>query len=443
MGKIFKRVLALFVVVAFLGGMPCQAFAQATLDDILKRVEALEKENAALKAEVMELKNKPAPAAVVAAAPAAAAPSGNFLKTKFDMELYGFIKVDAVYSDSEAALGTAATNGAAASYNAPSNTLKKHQGDFNMSGQDIRLGINFKPAVMDDGGKVGGKFEMDFAGNPSAQATYTPRLRHAYITLDYDKWGVTAGHTWDFFAPLNTNLLNSGNAWRAGNIGHRHPQAYLTNKWGKILGGDVATKVGIIDSDDLYQENSKTPVVGVYASYDTKIMGVASNFGVGGIAGQSSTDALGTSEGNKSNDIYAVTLNSTLKFTDWLALKAEGFEGSRLDRFYVNNAVGTNNTSYNATTKGLRTIGGFMELTYNPLKKVETNFGMGIDQLMNDKNTVTSAAWSSNDTYWTNIKYSLTKDLILGLEYQRFNTNWVTGVDSTDNRVQSSLIYKF
>ena len=455
MGKFVKRIMALIMVSVCTVGFALPACAQATLDDILKRVEALEKENASLKAEVVALKDQQVSQetkiAAVQSAPAAAplAATGNFLKTKLDMELYGFIKADAVYADSEASANSATgpANSSVASYNAPYNggtQGKKHQGDFNMSGQSTRLGINFKPVDLDNGGKVSGKFEMDFSGAQST--TYNPRLRLGYVQADYEKWGVTAGQAWDFFAPINTNLLNDANAWRAGNVGFRHPQVYLTNKWGDVLGGKLTTKIGVIDSDDPYQENSGIPVGGVFAGYDTKIAGMASTFNVGGIWGQNSTDYASTvafsgSEGGKSNDIYAVVVGSTVKMTDWLSLKAKGFEGAKMDDFMGGTSIGLSNS-----TNGLRVIGGFTELCYNPIKKVETNFGLGVDALMTAKENVGTGAttiWSSNKTYYTNVKYSLSKDLLLGLEYQHFDTKWVGGSDSSDNRVQSSLILKF
>jgi hypothetical protein len=439
MGKRLRKFFALIMVSVCTVGFALPACAQASLDDILKRVEALEKENSSLKAEVMALKERPAAPAQVAAAPAAAA-TGNFLSTKLPMELYGFIKVDGVYSDSEASAASA-TNSSTSAYNAPYNALGgRHQGDFNMSGQSTRLGINFKPVDLDNGGKVSGKFEMDFSA--AQTASYNPRLRLAYVQADYDKWGVTAGQAWDFFAPVNSNLLNDANVWRAGNVGFRHPQVYLTNKWGEMLGGKLNTKLGIIDTDDQYQENSRIPVFGASVGYDTKIAGMASSFNVGGIWGQSSTELMGTLEGGKTNDIYGVVASSTVKMTDWLAFKAKGFTGAKLEDFMSNNGVGLAVSN----RKGLRVMGGFAELCYNPIKKVETNFGLGIDSLVSANSSTglgSTAIWDTNKTYYTNVKYSLSKDLLLGLEYQRFDTKWIGGAESSDNRVQSSLILKF
>jgi hypothetical protein len=177
-----KMILSIFLAFILSVMFVLPVSAEVTLDDLLKRIEALEQENATLKSEVMALKEKQASQTeqitqvqtqatkAVASATGAAtpAPAGNFLKTKFDMELYGFIKADATYADSEgSASATAGTSGnsSVAVYNAPYNTLKKHQPAFNASGQSTRLGINFNPVAIGDGGKISGKFETDFSAN--------------------------------------------------------------------------------------------------------------------------------------------------------------------------------------------------------------------------------------------------------------------------------------
>jgi hypothetical protein len=291
---------------------------------------------------------------------------------------------------------------------------------------------------------VSGKFEIDFAANNGP--SYQPRLRLAYAQLDYAKWGVTAGQAWDFFAPLNPNTLNSGILYRGGNLGTRHGQAYVTNKWGEILGGKLTTKVGFLDSDDPYQENSGAPVLGAYSSFETKILGKPTTLGVGEIYGTNSTGLLGTKSTN-SNNIYATTVGLTLKLADWLSFKSEGFTGAKLDDYYGGSSTGITNTSQLSSSKPVRVMGGFMELNYNPTKKLETTFGMGLDSANGDQ-TIPNAAdrlviWKTNRTYYSNLKYNLSKDLMVGLEYQYFATNWFDGVKGDDNRVESLILLKF
>jgi hypothetical protein len=443
MAKLMKRLLALIMVGICTVGFALPACAQATLDDILKRVEALERENASLKAEVMALKEKPAmPAATaqVAAAPAAATPAVNFLKTKLDVEMYGFIMAQGSYADSDMA-----------SSNAPRVAPKENgssQSEFGMAGNDTRLGFNVKGPDLEDGGKVSGKIEIDFAN--SQTATYTPRLRHAYVQLDYPKWAVNAGQNWDIFAPINPSILNPDILWGQGNVGYRHPQVHIVNKWGDVWGGKLTSKTGILDTDDVTNENSGVPVLATYTGYETKIMGMPATFGVSGLLGEVEAS------GDQDHSLWAVAFGMTLKMTDWLAFKAEGFSGAKLDDFLGGSTLGM--TSYLASgldKKPFRVKGGFAELTYNPIKKVEMNLGAGIDMVNDDAfinpvaapgvGTTSDASnvYEYNTTTYTNIKYSLSKELQVGLEYQYFKTEWVDGSKGDANRIMSAVIYKF
>ncbi len=450
MGKFMKKMLAVLIASVMTIGFAFPASAQVTLEDILKRVETLEQENAALKAEVASMKGQQSAqavelsevktkAATFAAAPAVAS-TGNFIKTKLDMEMYGFVQAVGSYSDSDLAQSNAPV--AAPRETSLTNT---DQDEFSSSAQDTRLGFKIKGPDLDNGGKTSGQIEIDFAN--SNTSTYTPRLRLAFVDLDFGKWSINAGQNWDIFAPINPNVINAGALYRQGNLGTRHPQVYLGNKWGEIPGGKLWTKVGIIDTDDMVQEEGGIPVFAGYAGYETKILGIPTSLGLGGLWGEA--------ENNSFNDhsIWAVTSSATMKFTDWLSFKAEGFSGAKLDDFMGGSAIGFtrgSGTSTASTTdvnsKPIRVMGGFMELCYKPLKSIETNYGFGIDSANDDAfipaNDV-DEVYDVNKTYYTNIKYSLSKDVVVGLEYQYFKTDFVDGVSGDANRVLSSLTYKF
>ncbi|MBF0594882.1 MAG: hypothetical protein HQL22_07930 [Candidatus Omnitrophica bacterium] len=458
MGKILKTVIAGMMVVVLSCTLALPASAQVTLDDVLKRVEALEKENASLKAEVLTLKDKQsaqetkiAEVQVKPTVPAVpAAPAGNFLKTGMDISLYGFLKADAIFSSRD--MGTSNLTVTQTNAQRPTAT----NGDdpqARITGQDTRLGLKLKAPDLDNGGKVTGQFEMDFGNSNTSQGNYTPRLRLAFAQLDFDKWGVNAGQNWDMFAPLGPNTITPGVLYRAGNLGTRHPQAHIINKWGEFFGGKVTTKLGIIDSEDTAQEDSGMPVAAAYAGYEKNILGVLSTFGVGGIYGRSNLVGKGTNN----EGIYATTVGMTLKFTDWLAFKTEGFGGAGLNKFYGGPAQTYDRYTYSGTTGTASTVvdnpgkpipvkGGFAELTLNPTKKLESNFGIGLDDVSkNLAYTTTEQAyvWDYNKTYYTNLKYSLSKDLLVGIEYQKFYTKWMDGARASDNRVESSICYKF
>jgi hypothetical protein len=454
MGKTVKMFLAGFLSVGLTVGAAFPASAEVTLEQVLKRVEALEAENIALKnevnalkgtqvsqaAEITDVKSKAVAVAAVSAAPA----QGNFLKTGMDISLYGFIKADGIYSTADQ--NTANTYNTLTIGSSPRITTGKQINTFNATAADTRLGLKFKAPEADNGAKITGQFEMDFAGSGASDTVgvYKPRLRLAYAQVDFERWGLMAGQNWDFFAPLNSNTLNASALNRDGNLGNRHPQMYVTAKWGEFLGGKWATKLGVIDTDDPLQENSGIPVYAAYQSYETKLFGAPATFGVGGIYGKNATSLGLGIKGPVNDTIYATTLGMTIKPADWLWFKSEGYSGAKLDDFQGGNSTGVSSANL-ATTKPIRVMGGFAELTYNPIKKLENNYGIGLDTVANDAQTLAdpAASWRTNRTYYTNVKYSLTKDLILAVEYQFLKTDWLDGTKGSTNRIQSSVILKF
>lgn len=441
---------------------------QITLDDLLKRVEAVEKknadlqqENASLKAEIQAMQNNQAQttqAAVspqtVPASPVPAPANGlNFVTSKLKLNISGFLRVENVYSTASAATAGNTQVSNVVSYVAPHGTIGKAQKNDTISAQDSTFNLNIAGPDILGGGKTSGKVQVNFnnpVGSSSAE-TYQPRLRLAYASIDYDKWGVTAGQNWDFFAPLKTDTINFSLMWRAGDFGFYHPEVYLTDHWGDILGGKVTTQVGIIDSNDIYQDNSGAPVVGAYVSYTTKIAGKDTTIGAGGIFGTSSTSTLNV-PGKNNNNIYAEDVNLQVKLTHWLSLKGQGFMGGNLANFmagpYNTSIPGITDPQNPQYSKPLQSMGGFVEFTIKPLQRLEFNLGAGLDDTTNRGSVIASAAdlavmWSTNRSYFFNVKYSLTKDLTLGTEYQYLRTNYLDGIIGSDNRIDTCLTYNF
>ena len=51
--------------------------------------------------------------------------------------------------------------------------------------------------------------------------------------------------------------------------------------------------------------------------------------------------------------------------------------------------------------------------------------------------------WSTNRSYFANVKYKLTDDLTVGIEYQYLHTNYLDGVIASDNRIDTCMTYNF
>ncbi len=384
---------------------------------------SLSQENAALKSSIASLEEKQkSQDTKIAAIPVPPVVTANFLETKFKAKLYGYVKVDGVYSDSASA-------GVITMF--PVSETTSHDDDaFNMSLQETRLGIDFTGPELEDGGKITGKVETDFVST-------NLRIRHAYAKLAYKNWDILGGQTWDFFSPLGPSKLNMGYGWNAGNIGDRHGQLILSNNWGNVPGGKLSSKVGILDTGVSNQTTTGVPVGGALLNYDTTIAKIPTTLYVAGIMGAVES---GTSGSKYDERIWAGTSGLTLKFADWISLKAEGYNGSALNAF---RSAGFSTTGVDTTSKkGIDSQGGFVELSWKPTSKIETNYGLGVDKVTSALAS-SATSWKRNAMLYTNIKYSLTKDVLVGLELERLTARFSNGSKGDVNRIQTSIIYKF
>lgn len=142
----------------------------------------------------------------------------------------------------------------------------------------------------------------------------------------------------------------------------------------------------------------------------------------------------------------ATTVSLTLNLTDWLSFKSEGFVGKGLNKFSGGPAQTLSSRTGEANRKPIEVKGGFAELSYIPVNNVEANFGIGIDDVKDNSaysNANKKCSWDVNKTYYTNVKYSLSKDILVALEYQTFNTKWFDKQKADAHRVQTTFLYKF
>lgn len=410
------------VVVVNETGGAVAAGSQADILAIMQRLERLEQENAALRNELGDLRGEVQTYQQQEASQPVAVLTGTkkpAVTAKYPIKLYGYVKADAVYGDSQ--VGDL-------SLSAPLEGTTVDNDEFNMTASESRIGLDLTGPTIGYNGKTEGKIEGDFWGG-------TFRIRQAYVKLKYISWDVLAGQTWDFFSPLYPSTLNFAVMWRSGNLGDRHPQLTLTKRFEKVLGAPLTTQVGIIDSREAEQEDRALPLFGMYNTMERKIFGKPVQIGFGGLIGQ--TDRSTTA--HKDATIWAATASLKLTLSQWFSIKGEGYVGAGLKAFR-----GCSPTTVTGD-KAVRGRGGWMQLTFQPNEKMEFNSGVGIDDVYTDpvSSTGSDAVWDYNFSYFTNMKVHLTKDVDWGLEFQHFNTKYKQQAGGDANRYQTSLIYKF
>nr|CAX69002.1 conserved hypothetical protein [uncultured bacterium] len=399
----------------------------SNLQALMDKVQKLELENQKLKEDLTAVKDD---IVELRKRPEAAAGTGQtgdkpplVALTGASIEMYGYIKTDMIYGTRQIGELT---------MSAP--VLTNNEPQFIVTAKETRFGFNILGPKLGEDGKTVGKIEADFWGNTTdASSTPALRLRQAYVDLKFPKWDFLAGQTWDFFAPYNPSTLNLAILWRAGNIGDRHPQV----RWSattEALGGKLTQQLGIVDSRMTEQWNAGVPLGASYTSLETKIFEKDLTLGVGGIGGESciSTTTRDTRR------ILAGIFTAKLKWSDKISFMGEAFKGENLAAFRAGSPVGIDHT------KAVRSQGGWGQITLKPIKRLQFNTGAGIDDVTTDSVTTgTNAVWQDNFSYFFNTKYELVKDLLVGLEFQHFQTRYAEQDDMRANRIQSSIIYNF
>ncbi len=200
---------------------------------ILDRLQSAESRNAALEAEVSRLHedNSAVYDATLETQVNRVSSSlqegvtwKNLVRSGNPLKFYGFIRLDAYYNSARfdsviVPSKVQPENGVAA---------RDNDDQFALDARLTRFGFDV------NAGKIGsadvmGKLETDFANFPAgiAESRETPRIRLAYIDIDFGALAVRMGQDWDVISPIfpwvNAELL----MWNAGNLGDRRPQIEL------------------------------------------------------------------------------------------------------------------------------------------------------------------------------------------------------------------------
>jgi hypothetical protein len=152
-----------------------------------------------------------------------------------DFELKGFVKLETYWDSSQV--------NKELSISIPRNNAPQPNefGRFRMTSQYSRIGLQVHgPEIL--GAKTKGYIEFDFNssqdGRQSASNSYIPRLRHAYMELDWPGgWQLLMGQYWDFFNDFEPEAINDSPFQNTGApSSHRVPQIRLTYKTGQGRG---------------------------------------------------------------------------------------------------------------------------------------------------------------------------------------------------------------
>ncbi len=310
------------------------------------------------------------------------------------------------------------------------------------------------------GAKTYASVQFDFAGGfsglPNGVNFGIVRLRTATLHLDWANTSVVAGQDNLFFAPLSPTSLASlaqPALSYAGNLWSWTPQIRVEHRFNLDENSGITVQGGVLDpltgqfpAANYFRmpqagEQSGVPAFGTRIAYSNKSLGEPFTIGVGGYYSRENWGF-----GNIVNGWAGMT-DISVPLTHLFMLSGE---------FYRGNAIGGLGAAQNrsivwsgdltapgAVVRGLDDMGGWAQLKFKPLTKLEFNVAAGQDSAFtNDILALPGRNYygtiNANRSALANFIYHPRSDLVFSAEYDRLRTNSIYNYGSA-NHVSMSM----
>jgi hypothetical protein len=289
-----------------------------------------------------------------------------------DIQIYGTLRLDASYDSAQVEPGNYIKW-------VKRETVNNEDNQFDMTANQTRLGLRVNGP--DDGQiRTSGQLEIDFYGSGGGENTANPRMRHAYMKVEWpaERFEILAGQTWDVVSPLNPYTLNDTVLWYAGNIGYRRPQLRLTKSY--AMGNDVDLKLEGAAARTIGRRDSSTSIdSGANAGYPslqarTSVMfpwfgPKPTTVGVSGHWAREEYDpSASPAHPQRKFESWSANLDLAQPIYKWLTLKGEMFTGLNLDAYAGGIGQGVRNTA-SGYDKEIASSGGWAAFELGPWDK--------------------------------------------------------------------------
>jgi hypothetical protein len=370
------------------------------------------------------------------AMPALAAGEGESVLSKYNVKLYGRVKMDYIYQTGRSSSANVATN-------VVDKTGDWQNDSSNFKARDTRLGIVASHEAGEWAGT--GKFEMDMFGSSTGTSTQ-PRFRIGYVDLANKDWGTSfrAGKDWNAIAPMNPSTIDFGVLLRAGNLWERPEQFTVRQKAGDSL--EVLVSAFKFASDSTADE-TRMPWLGARAAFSFEAFGAKHLVAVNGAYQQDKDDTT-------KDDFDRWLVAGEFQFNlGPVLLKGEVWYGEAIGpHFSRSNDLAT--ISSGDTTEEIEAWGGFVDATYKIMPEWSITAGVGIDDPDEDdweingvRQAMGDSEFSQNLQAYLNTWYSITPAIKVGAEWMYVDTERKDTTDSeysnSYNQFLASVFYNF
>jgi hypothetical protein len=364
--------------------------------------------------------------------------------SNLDIQLYGYLKLDAAYDTSRI------DNGDYAKW-VESEYLNSNDNEFNMTARETRLGMLINGP--DDGEvKTSGRVEVDFFGPGDGINENQARImmRHAYLKVDWpkDRFNIIAGQTSDVISPLYLPTVNYSVGWWTGNIGYRRPQIRLTKELGFETGGFLKLEGALartIGRDSLVTgeesgADAGFPTFQGRVSITHKMFGAQdATIGISGHWGEEEYETSATGADREFNT-WSLNLDYTQPVCSKVQIKGELFTGENLDAYLGGIGQGVTLTGANQY-KEIGSKGGWVAASLGPWKNKRFNVGVAMDDV--DRGDVDNGDRTLNRSVFGNVYCALNEQTDIAFELSHWRTEYKGPGDGESLRAQLAFIYKF
>jgi hypothetical protein len=365
--------------------------------------------------------------------------------SNLDIELYGYLKLDASYDTSRIDPGDYAKW-------VDMENENDNDNQFSLTANETRLGMKLK-GPSNNGMVMSGRVEVDFYGAASAENKAQLMMRHAYAEIEWpqERFSIIAGQTSDVISPLIPTTINYFVCWDAGNIGYRRPQFRLTKEFS--LADDVDLK---LEGAAVRTIGRTSPFTGTESGQDEGFPTLEGRVSVTLPVYEEKLTTIGLS-GHRGKEEYDVSIyGNSIEFYSWslnldvtqpldekFLIRGEFFTGQDLDAYLggigqgvtLPPPVGPN------INKEIGSTGGWIEATFGPWNSAQYNLGLSMESV--DRGDVDEGYRTQNRVLFGNVIYALNQQTDIGLEISHWRTEYRGPGDGESMRVQAALKYKF
>ena len=360
--------------------------------------------------------------------------------SNMDIQLYGFLKLDAAYDTSRI------ENGNYAKW-VESESTNDDDDQFNMTVNETRLGMLINGP---DNGQMrtSGRVEVDFYGGGNENQAHL-MMRHAYLKLDWpeSRFNIIAGQTHDVISPLYPSTVNYSVGWWTGNIGYRRPQIRLTKELGFVTGGYLKLEGALartIGEDSITGtdsgEDAGFPTLQGRASITVEMFADReATVGLSGHWGEEEFDIAADGQ-DKEFNTWSMNLDYTQPICSKVEIKAELFTGENLDAYLGGIGQGVTISGLNQYEE-ISSKGGWIAAGLGPWDNKRYNVGIAMDNV--ERGNVNDGDRTSNHSVFGNVYCALNEQTDIAFELSHWRTEYRGPGDGDSLRAQMALIYKF